>query len=94
MSTVQTSITINFYIDHDQLLQLLLMFVSSCVDVIRKAPPSVPGISSALRYQLNMKYLKKEIMAAFDHPLLAADKAGSHAGLMNHMSHAGHAGTR
>jgi hypothetical protein len=64
------------HLDHDQLLQLLLMFVSYCVDIIHKAPPSVPGILSALRYQLNMQYLRKEVMVAFDHPLLAAAKAG------------------
>lgn len=42
-------------IDHDQLLQLLLMFVSYVVDIIQKAPTSVPSILSALRYQLTMK---------------------------------------
>ena len=42
-------------IDHDQLLQLLLMFVSYVVDIIQKAPTSIPTILSALRYQLTIR---------------------------------------
>ena len=63
-------------IDHDHLLQLLLMFVSYVVDIIQKAPTSVPSILSALRYQLTMKRVSSQVTAAFDHGLLAAAKAG------------------
>ena len=63
-------------IDHDHLLQLLLMFVSYIVDIIQKAPTSVPCILSALRYQLTMKQVSSQVTAAFDHGLLAAAKAG------------------
>ena len=63
-------------IDHDQLLQLLLMFVSYVVDIIQKAPTSVPSILSALRYQLTMKRVCSKVTAAFDHDLLVAAKKG------------------
>jgi len=63
-------------IDHDQLLQLLLMFVSYIVDIIQKAPTSVPSILSALRYQLTMKRVCSKVTAAFDHDLLVAAKKG------------------
>jgi hypothetical protein len=43
------------HIDHDQLLQLLLIFVSYVVDIIQKAPTSIPIILSALRYQLTIR---------------------------------------
>ena len=56
------------------LLQLLLMFVSYCVDILQKAPTSIPGILSALRYQLQT--IRFVDGAPFDHPLLAAAKAG------------------
>ena len=61
---------------HDQLLQLLLMFVSYCVDIIQKAPTSIPGILSALRYQLTMRRVSSTVTVAFDHDLLAAAKKG------------------
>ena len=61
------------HIDHDQLLQLL-MFVSYVVDIIQKAPTSVPSILSAL--QLTMKRVRSKVTAAFDHGLLVAAKAG------------------
>ena len=64
------------HIDHDQLLQLLLMFVSYVVDIIQKAPTSIPSILSALRYQLTMKRVCSKVTAAFDHSLLVAAKAG------------------
>lgn len=52
------------------------MFVSYCVDILLKAPTSVPGILSALRYQLNMRYIRSDVTAAFDNCLRAAAKAG------------------
>ena len=47
---------------HDHLLQLLLMFISYCVDTINKAPTSRPGIMSALRYQFNMSMLAWQLL--------------------------------
>ena len=61
---------------HDHLLQLLLMFISYCVDTINKAPTSIPGIMSALRYQFNMRCVHNDVTAAFDHSLILAAKAG------------------
>ena len=61
---------------HDHLLQLLLMFISYCVDTIHKAPTSIPGIMSALRYQFNMRCVNSDVTAAFDHCLIQAAKAG------------------
>ena len=61
---------------HDHLLQLLLMFISYCVDTIHEAPTSIPGIMSALRYQFNMRCVNSDVTAAFDHCLIQAAKAG------------------
>jgi len=35
-----------------QLLKLLLMFVTYCLDVLKQSPASIPGVLSALRYNL------------------------------------------
>ena len=64
------------HIDHDQLLQLLLMFVSYVVDIVQKAPTSIPPILSALRYQLTIRRVSSTVTAAFDHDLLVATKNG------------------
>jgi hypothetical protein len=61
---------------HDHLLQLLLMFISYCVGTINKAPTSIAGIMSALRYQFNMRCVTSDVTAAFDHCLILAAKAG------------------
>ena len=52
------------------------MFISYCVDTINKAPTSIPGIMSALRYQFNMRCIHSNETAAFDHCLILAAKAG------------------
>jgi hypothetical protein len=64
------------HIDHDQLLQLLLMFVSYVVDIVQKAPTSIPPILSALRYQLTIRRVRSTVTAAFDHDLMVAAKKG------------------
>ena len=64
---------------HDQLLQLLLMFVSYCVDIIQKAPTSIPVILSALRYQLTIRCVSSKVTAAFDHDLLVTDPTNRNA---------------
>jgi hypothetical protein len=61
---------------HDKLLQLLFMFISYCVDTLDNAPTSVPGSLSALRYQFNMRCVRSDVTAAFDHCLILAAKAG------------------
>ena len=45
-------------------------------DTINKAPTSIPGIMSALRYQFNMRCVHNDVTAAFDHSLILAAKAG------------------
>ena len=52
------------------------MFVSYCIDIIQKAPTSIPGILSALRYQLTIRCVSSKVTAAFDHDLLVAAKKG------------------
>jgi hypothetical protein len=52
------------------------MFISYCVDTLNKAPTSIPGILSALRYQFNMRCVHSNVTAAFDHCLILAAKAG------------------
>lgn len=60
-------------ISQHHFLQLLLMFVSYCLDVLKLNPPSIPGVLSALRHNLHHRLADCTV---FDHPLIAATKAG------------------
>jgi len=59
-------------ITHQQLLGLLLMFVAYCVNVLKKAPISIPGILSGLKNNMVLRFVQLE---AFDNSLLVAMKA-------------------
>jgi hypothetical protein len=59
-------------ITQQQLLELLLMFVAYCVNVLKKAPTSIPGILSALKNNLVLRFVPSD---AFDNNLLVAMKA-------------------
>lgn len=59
-------------INQQQLLQLLLMFVAYCVNVLKTAPTSIPGILSGLRNNLVLRFVPLD---AFDDSLLVALKA-------------------
>jgi hypothetical protein len=55
---------INFTdITQQQLLELLLMFVAYCVNVLKKAPTSILGILSGLKNNLVLRFVPLE---AFD----------------------------
>ena len=60
-------------ISQHNFLQLLLMFVSYCLDVLNLSPPSIPGVLSALRHNLRHRLADCTV---FDHPLFIATKAG------------------
>ena len=62
--------------NHDHMLQLLLMFISYCVDTLNNAPTSIPGILSALHYQFRMRCVHRDVTAAFDNCLIVVAKAG------------------
>jgi len=55
-----------------QLLELLLIFVAFCVNVIRTSPTTIPEILSVLKNTLRMKSVTLD---AFDHGMLKAMKA-------------------
>jgi hypothetical protein len=59
-------------ITQQQLLELLLMFVTYCVNVLKKAPTSIPGILSCLKNNLVLRFVP---LNAFDNNLLVAMKA-------------------
>jgi len=59
-------------ITQQQLLELLLMFVAYCVNVLKKAPTSIPGILSGLKNNLVLRFVP---LNAFDNNLLVAMKA-------------------
>jgi len=56
-----------------QLLKLLLMFVTYCLDVLKQSPASIPGVLSALRYNLRHRLADCTV---FDDALLGSIKAG------------------
>lgn len=60
-------------VSQHNLLQLLLMFISYCLDVLQASPPSIPGVLSALRYNLRLRLANCDV---FDNPLLTSIKAG------------------
>ena len=59
-------------ITQQQLLELLLIFVAYCVDILKKAPTSIPGFLSGLKNNLVLRFVE---LAAFDNSLLVAMKA-------------------
>jgi hypothetical protein len=59
-------------ITQPKLLELLLMFVAYCVNVLKKAPTSIPGILSGLKNNMVLRFVELE---AFDNSLLVAMKA-------------------
>jgi len=59
-------------ITQPKLLELLLMFVAYCVNVLKKAPTSIPGILSGLKNNMVLRFVDLE---AFDNSLLVAIKA-------------------
>ena len=60
-------------VSNHQLLKLLLMFVTYCLDVLKQSPASVPGVLSALRYNLRHRLADCTV---FDDALLGSIKAG------------------
>jgi len=60
------------YIYQQQLLELLLMFVAYCVNVLHTSPTSIPGILSGLKHGMILKLVTVE---AFDHCMLKAIKS-------------------
>ena len=59
-------------ISSHQLLELLLMFIAYCVNVIKASPTTIPGILSGLKNTLMMKFVTLD---AFEHVMLKAMKA-------------------
>ena len=54
-------------------VQLLIMFVTFCLDTLRQKPPTIPGILSGLRYSFRSRFIAE---SAFDNILLVSLKAG------------------
>ena len=59
-------------INQQQLLELLLMFVAYCVNMLHTSPASIPGILSGLKHGMILKLVTVE---AFDHCMLKAIKS-------------------
>jgi len=55
------------------MLELLLMFISFCLDSLHQSPPTIPIILSGLRHCLRLKLVDVNI---FDHGLIKAARAG------------------
>ena len=53
--------------DQQQLLQMLMMFVAYCVNVLKTTPTSIPSILSGLKNNLSARFI---VVDAFSHPLL------------------------
>jgi hypothetical protein len=55
-----------------KLLELLLMFVAYCINVLHVSPSTIPGILSGLKHSMIMKFVT---VAAFDHCMIKAIKS-------------------
>jgi len=56
-----------------QMLELILMFISFCLDSLHQSPPTIPIILSGLRHCLRLKLVDVNV---FDHSLIKAARAG------------------
>lgn len=56
-----------------QKVQLLLMFMTYCLESLGQQPPTIPGIMSGLRHSFRARFIGDK---AFDHPLVMSMKAG------------------
>ena len=54
-------------LDQQQLLQLLMMFVAYCINILKTTPTSIPSILSGLKNNLGARFI---VVDAFQHPLL------------------------
>lgn len=57
----------------EQKVQLLLMFMTYCLETLGQQPPTISGIMSGLRHNFRARLIGDK---AFDHPLVTSMKAG------------------
>ena len=55
-----------------QKVQLLLVFMTYCLETLGQQPPTIPGIMSGLRHSFRARFIGDK---AFDHPLVMSMKA-------------------